>query len=65
MGGSIYLFSIRGIGIRMHITFPLILIWGAIQFGVLSERGMEGAVFGVVVTLLLFAVVVLHTRIGP
>jgi Zn-dependent protease/CBS domain-containing protein len=60
MGGSIYLFSIRGIGIRMHITFPLILIWGAVQFGMLSNRGMEGAIFGIVVTLLLFAVVVLH-----
>jgi stage IV sporulation protein FB len=44
----------------VHITFPLILIWAAIQFGVLAGRGLQGAIFGVVVTLLLFAIVVLH-----
>ncbi len=60
MGGSIQLFRIQGINIRMHITFPLILIWAAIQFGFLSGRGLTGAMFGVIVTLLLFAVVVLH-----
>jgi stage IV sporulation protein FB len=44
----------------MHITFPLILIWAAIQFGLLSGQALTGAVFGIVVTLLLFAIVVLH-----
>ncbi len=60
MGSSVRLFRVFGISIRMHITFPLILVWAAIQFGFLGGRGLEGAVFGVVVTLLLFAVVVLH-----
>ncbi len=60
MGGSLRLFQVQGIVIRMHITFPLILIWGALQFGWLSGGGLAGAVFGVVVTLLLFAIVVLH-----
>ncbi|MCA9986039.1 MAG: M50 family metallopeptidase, partial [Anaerolineales bacterium] len=60
MGGSLPLFTVRGISIRMHITFPLILIWGAIQFGFLAGEGLTGAVFGVIVTLLLFAIVVLH-----
>jgi Zn-dependent protease/CBS domain-containing protein len=60
MDSSIRLFSVRGIDIKMHITFPLILIWAAVQFGWLSGNGLEGAVFGIVVTLLLFAVVVLH-----
>jgi Zn-dependent protease len=60
MESGIPLFKIRGIQIRMHITFPLILVWGAIQFGLLAGRGMTGAVFGVVVTLILFAIVVLH-----
>ncbi len=60
MGNSIRLFNIFGISIRMHITFPLILVWAAIQFGVMGSRGLEGALFGVVVTLLLFAIVVLH-----
>lgn len=60
MGGSIYLFRVAGIDLRMHVTFPLILIWAAIQFGFLLGRGLEGALFGVVVTLMLFAIVVLH-----
>lgn len=60
MGQSIKLFSVRGIDIRMHITFPLILIWAALQFGLISRGGWEGAIFGVLATLLLFVVVVLH-----
>lgn len=60
MGGSIKLFSVRGIAVRMHITFPLILIWAGLQYGPLSGGGYRGAVFGIVVTLLLFAIVVLH-----
>ncbi|MGD2252805.1 MAG: site-2 protease family protein [Anaerolineales bacterium] len=60
MDSSLSLFRVRGIAIRVHITFPLILIWSAIQFGVLAGRGLQGAIFGVVVTLLLFAIVVLH-----
>lgn len=60
MGGSIKLFRIRGIDLRMHITFPLILIWAGLQYGPLSGGGARGAVFGVLVTLLLFVIVVLH-----
>jgi Zn-dependent protease/predicted transcriptional regulator len=60
MGSSVRLFTVRGIDIKVHITFPLILIWAAIQFGWLGGNGLEGAVFGIIVTLLLFAVVVLH-----
>lgn len=60
MDSAIPLFKLRGIQVRMHITFPLILVWGAIQFGVLAGRGLAGAAFGVVVTLLLFGIVVLH-----
>jgi len=60
MGNSFRLFTIRGIIVRMHITFPLILVWGAIQFGLLSGNGWPGAIFGVVVFLLLFIIVILH-----
>ena len=60
MGNSLRLFRIKGIDIRVHITFPLILIWAAIQFGWLNGLGIQGAFFGVIVTLLLFAIVVLH-----
>ncbi|MGD8621569.1 MAG: site-2 protease family protein, partial [Anaerolineales bacterium] len=60
MGQSIKLFSVRGIAVRMHLTFPLILIWAALQFGVLARGGWPGAIFGIVATLLLFVVVILH-----
>jgi Zn-dependent protease len=60
MNGSIRLFNIRGITLRVHVTFPLILIWAALQFGLFAGLGTTGAVFGVLVTLLLFVIVVLH-----
>ena len=60
MNNSIKLFKIRGIDIRMHITFPLILIWGALAFGPFRNGGWEGALYGVVVTSLVFVIVVLH-----
>jgi Zn-dependent protease/CBS domain-containing protein len=59
---SFKLFSVQGIDIKVHITFPLILIWAAIQFGLLGQPSfsLSGAAFGVVVTLLLFICVVIH-----
>ena len=60
MESSIRLFSVRDIVIRMHITFPLILVWAALQFGLFNQGGWAGAIFGIVVTLLLFIIVVLH-----
>ena len=59
---SFKLFSVKGIDIKIHITFPLILIWAAVQFGFLGEGSfsLSGAAFGVVVTLLLFVCVVIH-----
>ncbi|MCC6628850.1 MAG: site-2 protease family protein [Chloroflexi bacterium] len=60
MGGSIRLITIAGIDIRMHMTFPLILIWAALQYGLFLRLGLQGAAFGVLVTLLLFVVVLLH-----
>jgi Zn-dependent protease len=60
--GSIKLLKVAGIQIRMHITFPLILVAAAFQFGFLNEVGFSftGAAFGVVITLLLFVCVVIH-----
>ena len=59
---NIRLFSVRGIAIKMHITFPLILVWAALQYGFFSPGGfsLSGALFGVVFTLILFACVVIH-----
>ncbi|MFO7537319.1 MAG: site-2 protease family protein [Chloroflexota bacterium] len=60
MGTAFKLFTVSGIAIRMHITFPLILIWAAIQFGYLAGAGWVGALFGVIVVTLLFVIVTLH-----
>ncbi len=59
MGRSFKLFSVRGIDLKVHITFPLILIFAAFQFGVVSGV-LSGALFGVVAISLLFVLVTLH-----
>ena len=59
MGGSFKIATVRGIDIKIHVTFFLILIYAAIVFGS-DGRGMNGALFGIVATLLLFGCVVLH-----
>ncbi|NIM95325.1 MAG: CBS domain-containing protein [Anaerolineales bacterium] len=60
MKNAFRVLRIRGIDIRIHYTFPLILFWAAFQFGFFRGRGLEGAIFGIVVTSLLFVIVVLH-----
>lgn len=59
MGSSFKLFSIRGIDLRIHITFPLILIWAGLQFG-LRTGTLESALFGIVGFIFLFVLVTLH-----
>jgi Zn-dependent protease len=59
MGQSLKLFSLRGIDVRLHITFPLILVWAAVQFGAVGGS-MSSALFGVIVISLLFVLVTLH-----
>ncbi|MEJ2557619.1 MAG: peptidase M50, partial [Anaerolineae bacterium] len=60
MSWSLKLFRIRGIDVKVHLTFVLILVWAAYRWGVGLGAGTTGAVFGVVVTLLLFVCVTLH-----
>lgn len=57
---SFKLLTVRGIPIRIHVTFPLILVLSAIQFALIQSNRLQGAIFGVIVTLLLFVGVVLH-----
>src|SRR4051812_6894828 len=57
MHWSIPLLRVRGIEIRVHVTFILILIWAAYYWG---DAGLRGVVYGVVATLLLFVCVTLH-----
>ncbi len=60
MNNSIKLFKIKGIDIKMHFTFPLILVWGALSFGLFRNGGWEGAIYGILVISLVFVIVVLH-----
>ena len=60
MNWSIRLFRVKGIDVKVHLTFVLILVWAAYRWGVQAGQGTTGAVFGVLVTLLLFACVTLH-----
>lgn len=57
MGWSITLTRVRGIEIKVHATFVLILVWAAYYWG---SDGGRGIAFGVVATLLLFLCVTLH-----
>ena len=57
---SFKVMTIRGIPIRLHVTFPLVLVLAAFHFGRDPSNRLQGAMFGVVVTLLLFACVVVH-----
>lgn len=60
MSWSIKLLKIKGIDIKVHLTFVLILIWAAYRWSVSTGEGMQGAIFGIVATLLLFFSVTLH-----
>ena len=48
---------VAGIDLRVHLSFLLVIVLGAMQWGGL---GVQGALFGVVLTLLTFASVTLH-----
>ena len=60
MSWSIPLLRVRGIEIKVHVTFALILVWAAYYWGIETGAGLQGALFGVVATLLLFVCVTLH-----
>ncbi len=60
MSWSIRLCRVRGIDIRVHVTFVLILVWAAYNWWGSTGAGLRGALFGVVATLLLFVAVTLH-----
>jgi len=46
MSWSIKLFRVRGIEIKVHLTFVLILIWAAVRWGVTMKGGTTGALYG-------------------
>jgi Zn-dependent protease/propanediol dehydratase small subunit len=58
MGWSFPVARIAGIAIKIHVTFFLILILGAVQYGI--PYGASGAAYGVLLMILLFVCVTLH-----
>lgn len=59
MNRSLRLLTIKGIDIRIHLTFPLIFLWAAFQFGSIFGT-VSGALFGIAAISLLFVLVTLH-----
>jgi Zn-dependent protease len=60
MRSAFHLLTVRGIPIRVHITFILFPIWAAYAWGSDADDMLRGALFGVIATLLLFGCVTLH-----
>ncbi len=59
MGTSITLFKVFGIEVRVHWSFVLILAYGAFAYSS-GDNGLTGALYGILVILLLFICVTLH-----
>lgn len=60
MSWSIKLFRVKGIDVKVHLTFALILIWAAFVWGTTDGGGIGEAMMGVLAMLLLFACITLH-----
>jgi len=60
MSWSFPIAKVKGIEIRVHFTFALVLIWAALDWGVWQGLGLEGALYGIVFVSLLFLCVTLH-----
>ncbi|MYC97415.1 MAG: site-2 protease family protein [Caldilineaceae bacterium SB0661_bin_32] len=60
MGNSLKIARIWGVDIQVHWSFILILFYGAFLFSHNASNLAAGAIYGVVVILLLFVCVVLH-----
>ncbi len=52
--------EVKGIEIKVHLTFLIIVAWAAFYWGVALKGGVGGAIFGVILICLLFGCVVLH-----
>lgn len=60
MGRSLVIGRVRGIEIKVHPTFLLVLPWVALNWGYFGGYGLVGIGFGLILMTLLFAFVVLH-----
>ncbi len=60
MPSAYHLLTVRGIPIRVHLTFLWFPIWAAFLWSSRTDDMLRGAVFGVIAALLLFVCVTLH-----
>jgi Zn-dependent protease len=60
LGRSIGIGSVRGVSIKVHPSFALLLIWIVYQWGIASGGGLPGVVFGTLVLLAVFGCVLAH-----
>ena len=58
MSSAITLATIFGTKVRMHLTFPILLLWVAAAEAI--TRGAAAAVFGVIFVMMLFVCVIAH-----
>jgi Zn-dependent protease len=52
--------TVRGIRIRIHVTFLLLIPCAAYYWGALARRGWAGALFGIAIICAVFVFVLLH-----
>jgi len=60
MRGSFTIAKVKGIEVRVHVTFALVLIWAALDWGIWRGFGWIGALYGIGLFSLLFFFVTLH-----
>jgi Zn-dependent protease/CBS domain-containing protein len=60
MTWAVTLGTVRGIRIRIHVTFLLLIPCAAYYWGAVPRRGWAGALFGVAIICVIFLFVVLH-----
>lgn len=60
MNWSFRIAKVKGIEIRVHATFALVLVWAAFNWGVGQGLGLTGALYGITLISLLFVCVTLH-----
>jgi Zn-dependent protease/CBS domain-containing protein len=57
---SLRILTIRGIDIKVHLSFVLILVFAAVQWSLLLRDPLKGSLFGIIAIILLFVCVILH-----
>lgn len=60
MGRSFRIGAIKGIDVKVHPTFAIVVLWFAYQWGITADEGFAGVVFGIVALLAVFGCVLLH-----